>query len=54
MILRWSCEEDEEEFEVALDNEPDHLDIIPLDDEPPPSQPTKAANPAATGARSDG
>ncbi len=38
--------EDEEEFEVALDNEPDHMDIIPFDDEPPPSQPSKAAKPA--------
>ncbi len=39
--------EDEEEFEVALENEPDQLDIIPLDDEPPPSQPAKTAKPLA-------
>jgi len=39
-------DQDKEEFEVALDNEPDHMDIIPLDDEPPPSQPSKAAKPA--------
>ena len=40
-------EEEEEEFELAIDNEPDHLDIVPLDDDPSPSQPTKAAKPAA-------
>ena len=40
--------EEDEEFEVTLDNEPDHMDIIPLDDEPPPSQPSKAAKPATT------
>jgi len=45
--FEMELEEDEEEFEVALDNEPDHLDIIPLDDEPPPDQPSKAAKPAA-------
>jgi len=39
--------EDEKEFEVALENEPDHMDIIPLDDEPPPGQTSKAARPAA-------
>jgi len=44
--FEMELEEDEEEFEVALDNEPDHMDIIPLDDEPPPSQPSKAAKPA--------
>jgi pSer/pThr/pTyr-binding forkhead associated (FHA) protein len=45
--FEMELEEDEEEFEVALENEPDHLDIIPLDDEPPSSQPSKAAKPAA-------
>ena len=43
--FEMELEEDEEEFEVALDTEPDHMDIIPLD-EPPPSQPSKAAKPA--------
>jgi predicted component of type VI protein secretion system len=38
--------EDEDEFEVALDNQPEHMDIIPLDDEPHPTQPSKAAKPA--------
>ena len=42
----FEMELEEEEFEVTLDNEPDHMDIIPLDDEPPPSQPSKAAKPA--------
>lgn len=32
----------EEEFEVEIDAEPDHLDLIPLDDEPPPPKPAKA------------
>ena len=45
--FEMELEEDEEEFEVALDNEPDHMDVIPLDDEPPPVQPSKAAKPAA-------
>ena len=45
--LKWNWRR-MEEFEVALDNEPDHIDIIPLDDEPPPSQPSKAAKPATT------
>ena len=38
--------EDEDEFEVALDNASEHMDIIPLDDEPPPTPPSKAAKPA--------
>jgi len=45
--FEMQLEEDEEEFEVALDNEPDHMDAIPLDDEPPPVQPSKAAKPTA-------
>ncbi len=45
--FEMELEEDEEEFEVALDNETDHMDIIPLDDEPPPGQPSKATKPAA-------
>ncbi len=45
--FEMQLEEDEEEFEVALNNEPDHMDIIPLDDEPPPGQTSKAAKPAA-------
>jgi len=45
--FEMELEEDEGEFEVALDNEPDHIDIIPLDDEPPPGQTSKAAKPAA-------
>ena len=34
-----------EEFEVSIDNEPDHIDIIPLDDEPVPTPPKKSAGP---------
>jgi len=45
--FEMELEEDEEEFEVALDNEPEHMDIIPLDDEPPPGQPSRTAKPAA-------
>jgi predicted component of type VI protein secretion system len=45
--FEMELQEDEEEFEVALDNEPDHIDIIPLDDEPPPGQPSQATKPAA-------
>ena len=41
-------EPDDEEFEVAIDDEPDHLDIIPLDDEPTPTKPSKAASPSAS------
>ena len=33
----------DEEFEVEIDAEPEHLDIIPLDDEPPPPKPAKSA-----------
>jgi len=32
----------DEEFEVEIDAEPDHLDVIPLDDEPPPPKPAKS------------
>jgi pSer/pThr/pTyr-binding forkhead associated (FHA) protein len=39
----------EEEFEVEIDAEPEHMDIIPLDDEPSPPKPTKSAKPAAKG-----
>ncbi len=47
--FQMEMEPDDEEFEVAIDVEPDHLDIIPLDDEPTQTQPTKAASPAASG-----
>jgi pSer/pThr/pTyr-binding forkhead associated (FHA) protein len=33
----------DEEFEVEIEGEPDHIDVIPLDDEPPPPQPVKSA-----------
>ncbi len=36
-----------EEFEIAIDDEPEHIDIIPLDDEPAPAPPKKAAKPAS-------
>jgi len=36
-----------EEFELAIDDEPKHIDIIPLDDEPAPAPPKKAAKPAS-------
>ena len=39
---------DEEEFEIAIDDEPEHIDIIPLDDEPEPAPPNKPAKPPAT------
>jgi predicted component of type VI protein secretion system len=31
-----------EEFEIAIEDEPQHIDIIPLDDEPEPAPPKKA------------
>jgi pSer/pThr/pTyr-binding forkhead associated (FHA) protein len=37
----------DEEFEVEIDENPEHLDIIPLDDEPPPVRPAEPAKPAA-------
>ncbi len=40
--------EDDEEFEVAIDSEPDHLDIIPLEDEPAAIPPQKADKQAST------
>jgi pSer/pThr/pTyr-binding forkhead associated (FHA) protein len=45
--FEMELEEDEEEFEVALEDEPDRLDIIPLEEEPPPSQTSTPAKPAA-------
>jgi predicted component of type VI protein secretion system len=41
---------DEEEFEIAIDDEPQHVDIIPLDDEPePPAAPKQGGKtPVAT------
>jgi pSer/pThr/pTyr-binding forkhead associated (FHA) protein len=42
-----ALELDEEEFEVELDADTEHLDVIPLDDEPPPPKPAKAAGPSA-------
>jgi len=44
--FEMELEEDEEEFEVALDNEPDHIDLIPIDDEP--AQSSKPTKPAAS------
>jgi hypothetical protein len=38
----------EEEFEIDIDEEPEHMDIIPLDDEPHPAKPATASQPAAT------
>jgi len=36
----------EEEFEIDIDEEPEHMDIIPLDDEPRPAKPAVASQPA--------
>jgi pSer/pThr/pTyr-binding forkhead associated (FHA) protein len=36
----------EEEFEIDIDEEPAHMDIIPLDDEPRPAKPAVASQPA--------
>jgi pSer/pThr/pTyr-binding forkhead associated (FHA) protein len=41
-----ALELDEEEFEVELDADTAHLDVIPLDDEPPAATPAKAAGPS--------
>jgi pSer/pThr/pTyr-binding forkhead associated (FHA) protein len=38
----------EEEFEIDIDEEPEHMDIIPLDDEPRPAKPAAANQPAPT------
>jgi len=47
-----------EEFEVSIEDEPEQIDIIPLDDEPAPPPPTKPAGPApaapATSAQKQG
>jgi pSer/pThr/pTyr-binding forkhead associated (FHA) protein len=38
---------EDEEFEVAIEEQPEHLDLIPLDDEPPPQEPqSKPSKPA--------
>lgn len=42
----------EEEFEIDIDEEPEHMDIIPLDDEPHPAEPAVATMPAPTPAPS--
>jgi pSer/pThr/pTyr-binding forkhead associated (FHA) protein len=42
----------EEEFEIDIDEEPVHMDIIPLDDEPRPAKPAVASQPAPTPAPS--
>jgi len=36
----------DEEFEGEIEEEAQHLDVIPLDDEPPPPQPAKSAKAA--------
>ncbi len=38
----------EEEFEIDIDEEPEHMDIIPLDDEPRPAKPAVAGQAAPT------
>jgi pSer/pThr/pTyr-binding forkhead associated (FHA) protein len=38
----------DEEFEIDIDEEPEHMDIIPLDDEPRPAKPAVASKPATT------
>jgi predicted component of type VI protein secretion system len=38
----------EEEFEIDIDEEPEHMDIIPLDDEPRPAKPAVASKTAPT------
>ena len=42
----------EEEFEIDIDAEPEHMDIIPLDDEPRPAKPAVASQSAPTPAPS--
>jgi pSer/pThr/pTyr-binding forkhead associated (FHA) protein len=42
----------EEEFEIDIDEEPEHMDIIPLDDEPRPAKPAVASKPVPTPAPS--
>jgi pSer/pThr/pTyr-binding forkhead associated (FHA) protein len=42
----------EEEFEIDIDEEPEHMDIIPLDDEPRPAEPAVASKPVPTPAPS--
>jgi predicted component of type VI protein secretion system len=42
----------EEEFEIDIDEEPEHMDIIPLDDEPRPAKPAVESQPAPTPAPS--
>jgi pSer/pThr/pTyr-binding forkhead associated (FHA) protein len=32
---------DDEEFEIEIEDEPDHIDLIPLEDEPVPAKPAK-------------
>lgn len=39
---------DAEEFEIAIEEEPVHVDIIPLDDEPPAAPPKKSGKPASS------
>ena len=38
----------EEEFEIDIDEEPEHMDIIPLDDEPRPAKPAVAGQAVPT------
>jgi predicted component of type VI protein secretion system len=41
-VAEEDLEGEDEEFEIAIDDEPDHVDLIPIDDEPP-SPAAKAA-----------
>jgi pSer/pThr/pTyr-binding forkhead associated (FHA) protein len=53
-VAEEDLEPDDEEFEIAIDDEPDQIDLIPLDDEAPPSAPTKTTKtPPAPAAASE-
>ncbi len=41
---------DDEEFEIAIEDDTEHLDLIPLDDETQPPKPAPKSKPAAKGA----
>jgi pSer/pThr/pTyr-binding forkhead associated (FHA) protein len=44
----------EEEFEIEIEEEPEHMDIIPLDDEPAPVTPVKPSKPVQAPAAASG
>jgi predicted component of type VI protein secretion system len=52
-VAEEDLEAEDEEFEIAIEDEPDHIDLIPLDDEAPPAATARPAKQTAPSSASE-